>query len=101
MGEITNAKVLAILKRLNPDARRDDLVQYADVFVIYAEAAANIAKHGAIVAHPRTGNPIDNPYLKIQAAAMKQLKTLRRVSEHEELWRLLETSRDRAATEDS
>jgi len=33
---------------------------------LYAEATANITTNGSIVLHPRTGAPIENPYLKIQ-----------------------------------
>ena len=58
---------------------------YADVFLEYAKATENIAAFGLIVNHPRTGNPIDNPYLKIRDKALKKLGGLRFVNA-ESLW---------------
>lgn len=55
------------------------LHQYADLFVTYREAALNIAKNGAIVAHPKTGAPIENPYLKVRQQTMIDLRKLARV----------------------
>lgn len=48
---------------------------FADQLLTYREANDNIQRHGSIVAHPRTGEPIENPYLKLRdAAATKMLK---------------------------
>ena len=55
-----------MLRSANPSARTVDLQVFADALRIYREASTNIALHGAIVFHPRTGAPIENPYLKIQ-----------------------------------
>ena len=65
MGEID---VLAELCKDNPAHRVVDLQIYADALTVYFEASANIRGHGAISAHPRTGAPIENPYLKVQTA---------------------------------
>jgi len=65
MGEID---VLAELQKDNPSRRAVDLQVFADALAVYIEASANIQKNGAITAHPRTGAPIENPYLKVQAA---------------------------------
>ena len=43
---------------------------YASALLLYREAAANIAQNGAICAHPRTGAPMENPYLRVQAHAV-------------------------------
>ena len=56
---------------------------YTDCYMDYREAQENIAQNGNIVAHPRTGQPIENPYIKVKAMAMNQLRkitTLRNVS---------------------
>lgn len=59
---------------------------YADCFVDYREAQDNITKNGNVVAHPRTGTPIDNPYIKVKAAAMANLRKLTRVKHVGRLW---------------
>jgi phage terminase small subunit len=66
MGKVID--VLAELKKDNPTRRLIDLQVFADALTVYHEAASNIRQHGAIVSHPRTGAPIENPYLKIQTA---------------------------------
>ena len=43
----------------------DDI--YRDASEVYREAVENVKKNGAVCAHPRTGTPIENPYLKIMA----------------------------------
>ena len=48
---------------------------YLHAFDEYKAAQANIAEHGAIVFHPKTGAPIENPYLSIRdKAGAKMLK---------------------------
>jgi hypothetical protein len=54
-------------------------VPYADAFVEYQEATKNIDENGSIVLHPRTGNPIENPYLVIRDRALKRMQSLRQV----------------------
>ena len=73
MGKITAEEAIEILTKDNPRERVDSISMYASCFIDYQEAQANIAEHGALVFHPRTGVPIDNPYLKIKAQAMNQL----------------------------
>jgi phage terminase small subunit len=50
---------------------------YADAYLEYWEAAENIRTHGAMVLHPQTANPIENPYLKIRDRALEKLRQLR------------------------
>lgn len=83
---MTRDEVLLILRRDNPAARADDVVMYADCYMDYQEAAANIAKNGNIVAHPRTGSPIENPYGKVRSLAMNQLRTFARLKNVGALW---------------
>lgn len=68
--------IAALVARQTP---LDRAVQYADVFLEYQEATANIAKNGALVAHPRTGAPVLNPYVAIRDGALKKLSHMRDV----------------------
>jgi len=54
--------------------RKDLAVQYCDAFLEYREASRNISEHGVIVQHPRTANPIENPYLVVRDRALRKLQ---------------------------
>jgi len=66
--------ITALTKR---GARKDQATIYADAFMEYHEATANIDKFGIIVAHPRTANPIENPYLNIRDRAARKMLAMR------------------------
>lgn len=83
---MTRDDVIAILRRDNPAARADDVAMYADCFLDYKEAADNIAKNGNIVMHPRTGSPIENPYIKVKSSAMNQLRKITKLKKVSTLW---------------
>lgn len=83
---MTRDEVVAILRRDNPAGRSDDIAMYADCLMDYREAQENIAKNGNIVAHPRTGSPIENPYIKVKAAAMAQIRKITRLRKVGALW---------------
>lgn len=53
----------------NPKHRNIDLQIFADALINYREASRNVRVNGAVVMHPRTGAPIDNPYLRIQGSS--------------------------------
>ena len=74
MDKITQKTALGILEEDNPNMRQSALIIYVDAFLDYAEAESNISKNGAIVAHPRTGTPIDNPYLRVRCQAVKVIQ---------------------------
>ena len=74
---MTRSDILAILRAENVRGRPDDMTIYADAFLAYVEAARNIDKHGNIVAHPRTGEPIENPYLKIRVQASNEIRKIK------------------------
>ena len=69
--------ILAALRSDNPKARADLLAIYADAFIEYHTAQDNISEHGSIVFHPRTGAPIENPYLAVRDRASKKLQSIR------------------------
>ncbi len=77
MGQMTKAEIVE--KLIAAGTRKDAAVMYADAFIEYREASTNIDQHGAIVAHPRTGNPIENPYLAVRDRAAKKLAGMRKV----------------------
>jgi hypothetical protein len=73
MGEVTRADAIKKLAKLNPRMSPDKIRIYVDAMLTYQEASRNIEQCGAVTAHPRTGAPLENPYLKIRAAAGKTL----------------------------
>lgn len=77
MGKMSRDEVIDFLKKTNPRASMDMVTMYADSFQDYQEAAENIEKNGNIVAHPRTGSPIENPYIKVKNGAMNQLRKIK------------------------
>lgn len=77
-------EVLEILIRHGIPIDKSNL--YADAFIEYQIANESIQKTGSIVKHPRTGNPMENPYLNVRDRAWKKLNMLRRFSV-EELWK--------------
>lgn len=71
MDKITILKILAQAKVLPQRARL-----YADAFLEYTAAQAKIESDGTIVADPRTGSPIQNPYLAVRDKAFSRLENL-------------------------
>ena len=79
MGEVSDRdRVLAIL--IENGTATPLATLYRDLYCEYREAADNIALNGAVCANPRTGAPIQNPYLVIRDRARAQLLKLRRVN---------------------
>lgn len=77
MAPMTRDQVIAAL--VDHGAAVDDASMYADAFLEYQKATANISEHGVIISHPRTGNPVDNPYLRIRDRALKKLRAMREI----------------------
>ena len=78
MGKIID--IIEELAKDNPKARRVTMRIYADALRQYIEASENVGRNGSICAHPRTGTPIENPYLKVQKEQGKildRMKTLK------------------------
>lgn len=77
---MSKADILEALQKQNPKARPSDLVIYADALTEYRKAQENIDDHGSIVFHPRTGAPIDNPYVRVRdraSALIRRMKTIK------------------------
>lgn len=83
---MTRDEVVSVLRRDNPKGRGDDIAMYADSFMDYQEAQENIARNGNVVAHPRTGQPIENPYIKVKVSAMNQLRKITSLRHVAALW---------------
>lgn len=77
MGEVDRTAIVAQL--VEHGHRKDLAVQYVDAFLEYAEASKNINEHGVVVLHPRTSNPITNPYVEIRDRALRKLQSMRTV----------------------
>ena len=94
MGKMTREQVLALILQENPQARTDDVELYTSQFLTYCEAADNIARNGAIVAHPRTAAPMDNPYLRVRTEAMAAMQKIARLRKLNLLWKAFQQLQD-------
>ena len=77
MGKINT---LEELRKDNKSARLVDLNVFANALQLYCQATINIQANGAICAHPRTGTPMENPYLNIQmkyGAIIKKMRLIK------------------------
>lgn len=55
-----------------------ELKIFADAKKSYNKAQENIEEYGEIVSHPKTGAPIENPYLKVRDMAAKQMLSFKK-----------------------
>lgn len=67
------------LKGLNPKLSDCQIDVAATAIALYIEARDNIKDNGAIVLHPKSGAPIENPYLKVLDNQSKFLSKLRNI----------------------
>lgn len=58
-------RLIQSLREHNEQAREADLLIYADALLGYCRARREVERQGAVVLHPKTGAPIDNPHLRI------------------------------------
>ena len=86
METISLTAAVQILQADNPAARYGDLMIYAENFLDYIYAQDNISQYGLIVAHPRSGTPIENPYLKIRRKAEGAMQNVHSVKKTVTLW---------------
>jgi hypothetical protein len=71
--------ILEYLKSENPKANPLYVQLVADALETYIEAQKNIVANGAVCAHPRTGAPIENPYIKIRVSQIAVLAKFKMV----------------------
>lgn len=84
----------AIVAKLITNGTPSDIANlYADQLCEYASAQQNIARHGAVIISPRTGDPIDNPLLKVRDRSMENLKKLRNKAKIVGVWELIPPAR--------
>jgi phage terminase small subunit len=79
---VNRDEVIAAL--VGTGSKRDVAAQYADAYLEYHEASKNIREQGAMVLHPRTANPIENPYLQIRDRALARMQRMK--VRAEKLW---------------
>jgi len=87
---MTRTDLITALADDNKKAKYSDLAIVADAVLAYAEASANIRKNGTICSHPRTGSPIENPYVKIIATITGMLIKYQHINIDKTLKALLE-----------
>ncbi|MCR4341151.1 MAG: P27 family phage terminase small subunit [Gemmatimonadaceae bacterium] len=73
-------EAVRVLRAANPRISMADAVTYATAWTEYVTADENIRANGTVVAHPKTGAPITNPYLPVRADAMKRMASVRGIS---------------------
>ena len=90
MGEVEDRAAAALADEVRRRANRDrvvarliregasvaDATQFADLWLQYSEASENTVKNGTIVQHPRTLNPITNPYVAHRDSARVGMRRL-------------------------
>ena len=81
----------AELRKDNPTLSGIVLSMYAAALKLHCEASENVSRNGAICSHPRTGMPIENPYLKVQSHAVTIFSKFMKVNSDRVL-RLLQQS---------
>ena len=85
MEDLIKPNILQAL--IEHGVRIDQANMYADTFLEYMKATRNIDEFGLIIKHPRTGNPIDNPYLEIRNGALKKLQLMKNIKA-DYLWKI-------------
>ena len=84
--EMDRNRVRQLIEEENPGSKIDDVELYCHQFLTYIEAAQNVLTNGTIVAHPRTAAPMENPYVKVRAAALGAMKRIKRLRKLDKLW---------------
>lgn len=74
---MTRREAVEILLQHNDAKRRHAIEMYVSSFLGYLEAQDNIDRNGNIVAHPRTGAPMENPYLKVRTYCINEMNKMR------------------------
>lgn len=70
-------EIRALILKDNPTGRTADLEIYARQFATYFEASENIQQNGVICSHPRTGQPMENPYVKLRFSSETCMQKIR------------------------
>jgi hypothetical protein len=97
----TNAKItLDNLRKWisdeNPAAKIGDVEQYSHQLLTYFEASLSVLVLGAIVAHPRTAAPMENPHLKQRNQSMVAMQKLKKISKTDGTWKKIQSALDEA-----
>ena len=77
MENLSKDQVIQKLRQLNPALAMSQIVMYTNLYLDYTTAQKNIDENGSMVMRPKTGEPIENPYLKIRDKAFNNLQKIR------------------------
>lgn len=78
---------IALLIEDNPRAKLADCRVYATAYVEWMEADVKITKNGLVVANPTNGLPMENPYIRVRAAARAEMARLDNIRHTDRLWK--------------
>lgn len=96
-AEVTLDAIRGWLVAENPKAPVGDVEQYSHQLLSYFEASVSVLVLGAVVAHPRTAAPMENPHLKVRSASLGAMQKLRRIKRTDIAWTAIKAAIDRAA----
>ena len=93
-AEITLDNLRKWIGEENPAAKTGDVEQYSHQLLTYFEASLSVLMLGAIVAHPRTAAPMENPHLKQRNQSMSAMQKLKKIRKTNETWKKIQTALD-------
>jgi hypothetical protein len=73
---MTNEEILTSLRDQNPRLRDDVAIPLATALYEYGLAQSKINDQGVLSLHPRTGSPMENPYLQVRERSRRTIKDL-------------------------
>jgi len=80
----------------NPRGSLLEIKILSDALATYREAQENIERTGVICSHPKTGAPLENPYVKVRASQVGIIQKFSHLKTNETL-RLLEVEASKKA----
>jgi hypothetical protein len=93
-AKITLDNLREWIKEENPAAKIADVEQYSHQLLTYFEASLSVLVLGAIVAHPRTAAPMENPHLKQRNQSMVAMQKLKKIRKTDETWAKIQAALD-------
>ena len=93
-AEINLENLRRWIKEENPTAKLGDIEQYSHQLLTYFEASLSVLVLGAIVAHPRTAAPMENPHLKQRNQSLAAMQRLKKIRKTDEAWKKIQVALD-------
>ena len=95
-AQITLDNLRSWIREENPTAKTGDIEQYSHQLLTYFEASLSVLMLGAIVAHPRTAAPMENPHLKQRNQSMIAMQKLKKIRKTDQTWKKIQDALDLA-----